>query len=623
MSAKQPGKAQHKMPQRPKQHRREDISKREFEAAIPHTWTYEPKSQREYGIDGVMEIFEGDDATGLTFNVQLKGVEKETANKALIKTSTRNYWKGLAAPTLVVVVDGSGTIHYGWSHQFDPWGRKDGAASYQWELPTVWDESSAAEIEQEVRASRAARQLQSHLPIYWSVSFGQSLQASWTGPFLAALERLVSGHKELTRKKDQRGWAAIEIPIEPDALLVRLHGTGGTTIHYNDRTVEEMPIESIAADAALAMAVEIEKGGMEQLVADLIEIGIPESATLRSDPDLLGFATTRVASAGRADAAVRLVEKIYLDDTVQFRHIVPIEIARDSGRLTESAIRRIVEAIAAHAPKVEDGPASEFYYNAGTMIRRFDTPRGLELHDLAAERNPAYTKRSYWWTERGQMLFAMGDALGAADAYGKADRMGDESAAPLLADSLAMLGRYEQAVAVWERMQSGTRFIWGLKAMALRWLIGELGITSQDRQIDAAEKLFQDGAPGLDVLELDALHVLGLWRAGAEHRDPDLPGFSVYYVATAAFAVSSPLFYFEALIAVQGEFSDPDERAQMVHYIIVTAVQECGDEFRQFLLEDDHVNDEARQPLLELVDSIKVLEADVFVVRGDGKEIPL
>jgi tetratricopeptide (TPR) repeat protein len=402
---------------------------------------------------------------------------------------------------------------------------------------------------------------------------------------------------------------------------VRLHGTGGGTIHYNDTTVEELSMESIAADAVLGMAVEIEKGGMEQLVADLIEIGVSESATLSSDPDLLGFATTRVASAGRADAAVALVEKIYLDDQIPFRHIVPIEIARDNGRLNESAIRRIVEAIAAPAPNAEDGPAAEFYYNAGNMIRRFDTPRGLELHDLAAERNPDYKKRPYWWTDRGRMLFALGDLPSAADAYAEADRMGDESATPLLADSLAMMGQYEHAVAVWERMQNGTRFIWGLKAMALGGLMAELGITSQTRHSHAAEKLFQENAAGVEVLKLDALHVLGLWRAGVEHRDPDQPGFSAYYVATAAFAVNSPLFYFEALVAVQGEYSDPAERAPIEHYIIVTAVQECGDEFRRFLLEDDHVYEEAREQLLELVDSIKLPETDKFVVRGDGKDI--
>ncbi|WP_316318014.1 DUF4365 domain-containing protein, partial [Clavibacter michiganensis] len=71
----------HKLPKRTKQHRRDDRTQRVWAFVLPDAWTYSPTEQREYGVDGRVEVFDGDDTTGLIFNVQLKGTDKFSESK--------------------------------------------------------------------------------------------------------------------------------------------------------------------------------------------------------------------------------------------------------------------------------------------------------------------------------------------------------------------------------------------------------------------------------------------------------------------------------------------------------------------------------------------------------------
>jgi tetratricopeptide (TPR) repeat protein len=609
----------YKNPQRPMQHRLEEISKRAFESVLPDTWTYEPKTQREYGIDGVVELFDGDDTTGLRFNIQLKGVEKSPANKALIKTTTRNYWKDLDTPTLVVLVDGDRAVHYGWSHQFDPWGRKKDAASYQWVLPGLWGETTVVEIEREVKAARAALHLAKNLPIYWSVAADTSLRASWAASFQVSLERLLAGSNELTRRAEQSQSATLEVSIQPDAISVRLHGTPGGTLHYRSLRVDELEASAMAADVALGLAVELERGGLAEVVADLLALAVPESSMIGDNAELTTFAATCLAKAGRADPTVGLVDRVYSSSPNAFGELVTMAISKNPGRLDTTALARIGETIASHAASAEDGPAAASYHNAASLIRRFDAARALELHDLAAERNPNYRGWEHWWRERGQMLFSIGDLDQALIAYVEADRLGDVEAAPLLADTLAMTGSYTEAIEVWDRTRDETRVIWSLKRWSLQLLIDELSISGQARDQAAASALFADNKPGLDVLAADALHVGGLWRAAAQRRESGKPGFLPFHVAAAAFAVNDPMLWFEAMVAIEQEIDDAEEMGRARARVIVSAVQECGDDFRHFVIEDQFVPDGSRAELLKLIDIATLPKRDVLVVREKGK----
>jgi len=292
----------HDMPQRPKQHRREELSSRVWQKALPEKWKYVASGQREYGIDGEVEIFDGDEATGLTFNVQLKGVDKPSATHVIIKTSTRNYWKKVDSPTLVVLVDASEAVHFAWAHNLDVYGRKIDAASYKFELSALWGDSSAEEIEREVWAARAARHLRTNLPVFWTLVTHEGLPTKWLGSFRASLERGLSTHRELTRRADQAGAARLEVRVEDDAVSVRLRGTPGGVLHYK-QSVNSISAEAVAGDVMIGLAVEVERGGLDTPSVSLIETAIPTSEMLGKNEELTAYVATRVAEAGRGRMA--------------------------------------------------------------------------------------------------------------------------------------------------------------------------------------------------------------------------------------------------------------------------------------------------------------------------------
>jgi tetratricopeptide (TPR) repeat protein len=608
------------MPQRPKQHRREDVSKRVWEKVLPSTWTYAPSGQREYGIDGEIEIFDGDNATGLKFNIQLKGVDKPDATKALIKSSTRNYWKNLDSPTLVVLVDANETVHFGWSHQFDVFGRRENAASYNFELPSIWDDDSAERIEREVRAARAARYLRSNLPIFWEIAADDSVPPQWLSALRASLERRLSSHSELTRRRVQAGDATIEIRVEGDDVSVRLHGTPGGVLHYNGAVHIQRPV-AISADVLIGIAVEIERGGLDILSVALIEAATAESLMLGTDEVVTAFATQRVAEAGNGDAALALVERIAFDETLPLQEFVLIVLNSRPNRLTQSATTRIAERVAEYASgDLADGLASTFLYNAGSMIAKWDPKHALELYDSAAERFPSYRKRSYWWRERGSMSFELGDFESAAEFYEEAIRLADGSSVPLLADVYCAMGLFHKAAEKWNEMRNITRSIWVLKMWAAEQICTELGIQEQKRDATVADALYVADATGLEVMRADALHPFGLWRAALDRRESGAGGYAALYIAAACFLRVDPIFWFEALIAVQHEEDDPATKAEFCSLIVMSAVQETGEAFRLFVLEDDHVAEESREELLGLIDSVD-LPDEPFVIRRDGVQV--
>ncbi len=609
----------HKLPKRTKQHRRDDRTQRVWAFVLPDAWTYSPTEHREYGVDGRVEVFDGDDTTGLIFNVQLKGTDKFSESKAPpIKTSTRNYWKTLDMPTLVVLVDAGEVVHYEWAHNFDVYGRKENAAQYIFDLPNTWTELSAAEIEREARASKASKYLHQNIPVLWSLSFDPSLPSQWARRLRVGIERLLESHRELTRKPSEAKDAYIEINALSTDVAVRLGGTPGGVLHYG-QLITDFDVQSIAVDMALAVSAMLGRGGLKTDEVMLTREDISNSAMLGADPDF----TVRVAEHivdYRADTlALALVETIYLDESRPAGIMSMVPLIRYSSRFKPTVLGQIVEAIEAHATSQSaDEAAGSFLYNAGQLIKQSDTSRGLALHLAAADRDEQYLGRAYWWRERGAMLFDLGLHEEAASAYEVAVDLQDIQAVPLLADAYAFMGRYREAVATWNDMRDVVSLIWVLKLYAVDHICEQFDLSEQERKVSEATRLLEQEADGVTILQADAISWQGLWKTAHEQLVSQTPGYAMFFVAAACFARTLPAIWFEAILAVNNEASDDAERIELSQMLLMAAVQETGDAFRQFILEDEDVPEDWRQ-LADLAEAIDVA-SEPFVVRHNGKE---
>ena len=91
---------------RPEQHITETKSQRIFESIVPIDWVCRD-IKPDYGIDFLVEIFEGGESTGKTFFVQLKGSTQAVNNNTFEKQFTVDnlkYYNLLTLPVLIVCV---------------------------------------------------------------------------------------------------------------------------------------------------------------------------------------------------------------------------------------------------------------------------------------------------------------------------------------------------------------------------------------------------------------------------------------------------------------------------------------------------------------------------------------
>ncbi len=96
------------LPQRTNDHQIEEISERFFNQCLPKNWTSE-KPKHDYGVDLKVELYDGQNATGMELIIQLKASRKKTHQEyetISLRTSTYNYlWDKLQVVMLVKYVE--------------------------------------------------------------------------------------------------------------------------------------------------------------------------------------------------------------------------------------------------------------------------------------------------------------------------------------------------------------------------------------------------------------------------------------------------------------------------------------------------------------------------------------
>lgn len=93
-----------KLPQRPKQHNLEEASRRYFESVLPENWTIS-KPDHDYGVDAIVNIFDGENASPYEIAVQLKASAKADEGdneKITLRVATYNHLKRILPVVLII-----------------------------------------------------------------------------------------------------------------------------------------------------------------------------------------------------------------------------------------------------------------------------------------------------------------------------------------------------------------------------------------------------------------------------------------------------------------------------------------------------------------------------------------
>lgn len=533
------------MPQRPREHRIEDESRAAFAQALGEDYLYRTEIP-DYSIDGGVEEFKDDHASGLRYLVQLKATDA-TGEEALARSlpvETLQYYGALPLPVLLVrYVSDGGRLYARWVHAL---GISRRAAESQTTVTVRWRPEDALETNPGARLADEAR------------SFLALRSATLPLPFAFGL------HAALTLRgvAEAQLWIALQHQLGPRTDVVRLlrdpPAGAGRFIAEEDRLAIELASQ-VATDYDLGADYDPGSGG-QQMATDLIALaavafarwGQADAASRIAHSHLAASSLSTVPGAALPLSSEmartrRVRESLELADALDenpnagqaaFMLTLPSlfnakSLTDEESKLHQEVLQRRIERREARGDQVA---AARECINLGNRYRYLaDGPKAAVLYERAARRDPDYLNRQHYWHEYGGVLFFSGRFEEAANAYQRAVELGGDRMTELLrADSLMFAGRYRDALEEFRRLVANAGEVsryaeYQLKQLLLGLLIDRFELEAQDRDSARALELVEriEDVDGVDAAKelmtqalcADALCGLAWWNLAHAYRE--------------------------------------------------------------------------------------------------------
>lgn len=600
------------LPVRHENHSRSSWSNREFERVLPREWVVHSLAE-DYGIDRRVEVFENGRTTGVFFNVQLKSTNRGSGHSPAesIKRTTLNYWQQTPDATLVVIAhDSTETLWCRWAHLL-PHDEKPDTKSRQVRCEDVLDETSAPALAEEARAWRLARELTHHLPIDVYLS-GTTLYGETATPLKRAIAQKLAALPSFLRVVHSAPVLPyLRVSIEDTRVMAGLRGNYSQQITWGFNG--ERDYSALASDVIASLALSCASVGAEDLFARLLRIAAHDTHTLM-EANGFGYALALLTRLEENDTVLTLVRRAAAVEEHPARDIALAAIS--SSRPTPDLGRAVAQAIR-DAARAYSRPAMPLY-NAGNSLRGIDSAESLELYEEAAEADPEYRNRGYWWKEKGTAHWDQGDTAEAETCYRQAIELGETKAQAYLGDVLMRTGRYREArdtfyeASIWEDPEDAQ---WRLSYNALNLIVDELGIDHQERDgisipdfypapVDDSMEALE--ATALEAIRADALNgwaYTGLATAwtGNEDKSPLLASVT----AAVVINVAGYLWINLLIDAMEDRSEDDESRMLLAQDIMWCAWRNFGDWFADEILDYPLLTEEARASLLEFFEAVR------------------
>lgn len=465
----------------------------------------------DYGIDWTVEIFENGEATGRSFNAQVKATDESDLLTALasvrFRRDTAEYYREQSNPVLIVRYHSpTGRLFARWFHAYNPRVARNRLSP---DAKTVGfqlfeqDEASddfAARLRAGLDGFLAFRSSELALPLRVAVT------PTAVGVYPEARRMALAMRRILSQVEDL---AVIEvrepapddpsITIENQRVVISVADVASVTLD-RDGPVDNDGPERWAADLTVALAVALTYVGQVNIAAQLGCVA-GHLSRIFGDLDIAMTIAGAMLRSQRVREAIQLADALDESAIEDLRFAAFILIAalfssrrplqRDEQELAlQSAERRIERR---RARQDAHGVAAEAYNLA--MLHK-GTGRAAEANYWfreAAEHDSTYLDRAYYQSDLAGALFESGPYDQAVQHYEVATRIGgrplDDA---LLADSLLYAGRYNDALQKFDsyvaRRSERSAAEWRLKARIVRLLLEVVG-EKQLRDDNAADAL--------------------------------------------------------------------------------------------------------------------------------------
>lgn len=444
------------MPRRPRSHQLETESENAFRTALPSGWVYRSQPL-DYGIDGIVEIFEEDRATGLFFHVQLKATDSPKAARSVpLSSDTGSYYSSLDSPVLLVRYYAPEKLLFvKWWHAFDP--HYKGSTSRSLSVPLsstdLWSHTAPKSIADSVRAFRSLRKKLLKYPIIFILKAQSGHDHPALRELMLRARSAAKGHfdiidfrtvtPELLRGNDQ---LSAEITVAESQIVVDLSGVLTTTLH-----AQEISGHDIVAASALTLV----RADNSHRSGSLLLRCLPESALLGNDDavNCLGF--NLCANRHFAEVVELMISLLDRGDQLGRRArrtlgmvLAPRGDVRKEPRYGD-LLQRDIEI--AHGDN-DVAELARAHYNFANWLSGQDNDKALREYRLSEAIDSDYRTRWYFNRDVADVLFNMNAYAAAANRYRESyDQAAETETLGLVAKSLLFDGRYGDAAAAFGR----------------------------------------------------------------------------------------------------------------------------------------------------------------------------
>jgi tetratricopeptide (TPR) repeat protein len=514
-------------PKRPKQHELEDMSRRAFEAALPSGWVYRTV-ERDYGIDGEVEIFDQGQATGLLFKVQLRATSNPNQMTVRLRAAQANYFRSLTVPVLLVLYQEQGSaIFVRWFQSFDPQFDRETeqAVILVFDESHRWTDETASRLQHDMEVLRSLTDRLNifPVPLFLDAPGDGSVCGVEIVVVRASLRAAVSDFGDLVRFVEDPSEAMGVLRVRPDVIGVDFRTLASRAIHFPKEWAGEADVDRVVADAMIMLGAVLGRFGFSEPAGRIYETFVWASSAPRST-DLLESIVARMMETRRYIDALRLLERAQAenpDDAEYFRLISSVEFSRARRKLSSEESSAVADYLRQRVDEAtDDRTIAQACYNLANWLHSvYRSEEAIEWYGRAGELDKRYLDRDYFHAELGGALFESGRFAEAAASYRRAleIRGEDPKLRVLLADALLMAGRFREAEDAFREALGSpdvTHPEWPLKVHVLG-AIRRVGGEAQSRDEEAAHDLLASLDPELDyqaqqeslvsVLQLDAL----------------------------------------------------------------------------------------------------------------------
>lgn len=446
------------MPKRPIQHQLEDLSITEFRRLLPEEWVYREK-EKDYGIDGEVEIFENGYATGLIFYVQLKATESrdiKTQRKVQLKKETFNYYRTLTLPTLIVrYIKELNSIYIKWSFSINRFNqiKNNKTLSFNMDEKDLWDNNTPNKLVKYLKRFMFLIQTSDLLPITTYLNFDFDNIDNIHSHILKSNIREYLKDKDtvikLTYHKEN---SFLTINIIDDILSTEICGIV-EGCYFPSISKYETTYDELISNMFLSLTIALLHLDKTFNALKVFEILVKEKLTSINNPDSLLLIINAYAFQGQDKKVIDLWESIPYElktNEVYAKYQTIISLATKETNSKDMYEHYTLDRIEEFKETDDIKQLGVAYYNYARFLRKNFTRKSFfksfSYYNKALKNNSHYFKEYYIFNEMAGLLFDLGKYMMSSICYEKSLSLKEDTNTLILyADALMLQGKYKEA----------------------------------------------------------------------------------------------------------------------------------------------------------------------------------